>query len=330
MNASKSNIVKRIFGIFTIPVGTILIFSILCAAQGIAFFETSNHVLIFLRSVATVSLTTFALSINLDTGRFDFSLGSISLLASVIGSAITLQYELPSFMMLLITLIAGIVLGIVSGTLYVLLRLPALITSLGVTLLYEALISMISGSGVSFGTKVELTQFAGSIPNMLIVTLVAFVFMYIIMNDTKFGFHYAALKDGQKVAVDTGMKEAGNAISCYAIAGGMMAMVGYINATLTGTIQASLNFGSIGAMFVAFLPMFIGAFVGRFSENHFGMVLGAVTYATIQLGFVRLGLSSEIQSLVSALVLVGFLIYLNNEHAIITLVTGKIRSNAQK
>ena len=105
-------------------------------------------------------------------------------------------------------------------------------------------------------------------------------------------------------------------------------MVGYINATLTGTIQAALDFGSMGAMFVAFLPMFIGGFIGRFSENHFGMVLGAVTYAAIQLGFVRLGLSSEVQSLVSALVLVGFLIYLNNEHTLAALFTGKKKSRA--
>lgn len=330
MNTGKSNIVKRIFGIGAIPVGTILIFYLLCAGQGITFFETSNHVLIFLRSVATVSLTTFALSINLDSGRFDFSLGSVSLLASVIGATLTIRYSLSSTAMLVITLLAGIVLGMISGILYVLLKLPALITSLGVTLLYEALVSMISGSGVSFGTKVELTQFAASIPNMVIVTLVAFLFMYIVMNGTKFGFHYAALKDGQKVAVDTGIKEVGNAVGCYAIAGGMMAMVGYINATLTGTIQASLNFGSMGAMFVAFLPMFIGAFIGRFSENHFGIILGAITYAAIQLGFVRLGLSSEIQSLVSALVLVGFLIYLNNEHTFAALITGKKKSGAQK
>lgn len=319
MKTGKSNIVKRIVGTLIIPVAAILIFYIICAAKGIAFFETSNHVLIFCRSVATVTLTTFALSINLNSGRFDFSLGSISLLASVVGSTITLNYGLSASAMLVITLAAGIILGAISGLLYILLKLPALITSLGVALLFESVSSIIAGSGVSFTTEKALTQFSSSIPNMVIVTVIAFLFMFIVMNYTKFGFNYAALKDGQKVAVDTGIKERMNAVICYAIAGGMMGMVGYINASLTGTIQSSLNFGSIGAMFVAFLPMFIGGFVGRFSDQYFGMVLGAATYASIQLGFVRLGLSSEAQSLVSALVLVGFLIYLNNEHSIVGL-----------
>jgi len=326
MKTGKSNVVKRLFGIFTIPVGTILIFVLLCAVQGIAFFETGNHVLIFFRSVATVSLTTFALSINLDSGRFDFSLGSISLLSSVIGAQLTLQYGLPAPAMLVITLVSGILLGTISGVLYVLLRLPALITSLGVTLLYESIVAILSGSGVSFGTKKYLTEFSKSTVNMLIVIVIAFVFMYFVMNHTKFGFHYAALRGGQKVSVDTGIREVPNAIGCYAIAGGMMGMVGYLNATLNGMIQVSLDFGSMGAMFVAFLPMFIGGFIGRFSESHFGMVLGAMTYAAIQLGFVRLGISSEVQSLVSALVLVGFLIYLNNEQTLVALFTGKRRN----
>ncbi len=321
----KSSVWKKLLGILTIPAGTILIFVILCAAQGIAFFETGNHVLIFFRSVATVTLTTFALSINLDSGRFDFSLGSIALLSSAVGATLTLSLDLSAPMMLVITLAAGVALGAFSGLLYVLLRLPALITSLGVTLLYESLVAILSGSGVTFGTKKELTAFSKSTPNMILVTVIAFLFIYFVMNYTKFGFHYAALKDGQKVAVDTGIKEVGNAIGCYAIAGGMMGLVGYINATLNGMIQVSLDFGSMGAMFVAFLPMFIGSFIGRFSENHFGMVLGAATYAAIQLGFVRLGISSEVQSLVSALVLVGFLIYLNNEHLLVALFTGKWR-----
>lgn len=329
MKTGKDNIVKKVFGIAAIPVGTLLIFYIICAVKGIAFFETSNHVLIFSRSVATVTLTTFALSINLDSGRFDFSLGSIALLSSVIGSSIAVENGLSAPVMLLITLITGIILGAFSGALYVLLKLPAIITSLGVTLMYEAGAFIVTGGfGVSFTTNTELTQFSGSIFNMIIVVVIALIFMIAVFDYTKFGFNYYALKDGQKVAVNTGVKEKMNAILCYAISGAMMSIVGYINASLTGTIQMSMNFSSITAMFTAFLPMFIGGFIGRFSETHIGMVLGAATSAIISLGFVRLGLTSEAQSMVSAIVLVVFLIYLNNEHSIIALFTGKKRNNA--
>ena len=128
---------------------------------------------------------------------------------------------------------------------------------------------------------------------------------------------------GQKVAVNTGVKEKKNAVGCYAVSGVLMGIVGFISATNTGNIQMSLNFGSISIMFTAFLPMFIGGFIGRFTNEKLGYLLGAVTTAFISLMYARLNVDSSIQQIITALILVGFLIYLNNENKIIELVTIK-------
>ena len=109
-----------------------------------------------------------------------------------------------------------------------------------------------------------------------------------------------------------------------------MGMVGFISATNTGTIQMALNFGSIGVMFTAFLPMFIGGFVGRFCNEKIGYMLGAVTTAFVSLGYARLNVDSSVQQIITALILVGFLIYLNNENKVIELVTLKKFINKKK
>lgn len=75
----------------------------------------------------------------------------------------------------------------------------------------------------------------------------------------------------------------------------------------------ALNFGSIGPMFMGFLPMFIGGFIAKFSNDKLGYLLGAVSSAFISLMYVRLNVSSSTQQIISACLLVGFLIYLNNE-----------------
>lgn len=102
-----------------------------------------------------------------------------------------------------------------------------------------------------------------------------------------------------------------------------MGIVGFISATNTGNIQMALNFGSIGVMFTAFLPMFIGGFIGRFCNERIGYVLGAVTTALISLMYARLDVDSSVQQIVTALILVGFLIYLNNENKLKVLLIGK-------
>jgi len=145
------------------------------------------------------------------------------------------------------------------------------------------------------------------------------IFMVILFDQTTFGYDYKALLSGQRVAVNTGIKEKKNALICYGAAGLLMGAQGFISATTTGSIQMSLNFGSIGIMFTAFLPMFIGGYIGRFSNDKLGYLLGAVSMAFISLTYVRLMVNSSVQQVVSALLLVGFLIYLNNEQRILSL-----------
>ena len=307
------NISTKILGIGTIPIVTLLIMLALCAVNGVTLFATNGNWVAFFRSVASVMLTTFALSINLNSGRFDFSIGSVSLLSSVLSSQICISMGLGTAWMLIISVLSGIILGTLSGIVYVLIKLPPIIVSLGVALFYEGMaFAVTDGYGVSFVANLELTSFP-SVFHYIVVIAVGLLCIMVLFDHTRFGYNYKALLSGQKVSVNTGINEVSNAVACYAITGGLMGMVGFISATNTGNIQMALNFGSIGVMFTAFLPMFIGGFIGRFSNDKIGYVLGAVTTGLISLMYARLDVDSSIQQIVTALILVGFLIYLNNE-----------------
>ncbi len=319
------SILKRISGTVIIPVATFLIMTVLCSMNGIRLFETNGNWILFFRATASVMLTTFALSINLNSGRFDFSIGAVALLSSVISSSICTQMGLPSEVMLIISLMAGALLGMVSGIVYVLVKLPPIIVSWGIALFYEgAAFAITKGYGVSFVANRELTKFP-SVLNYVLVILVGLAVIIFFFDYTQFGYDYKALLSGQKVSVNTGIKEVPNTIGCYMITGGLMGVVGFISATNTGTIQMALNFGSIGVMFTAFLPMFIGGFIGRFCNEKIGYLFGAITTAFISLMYARLNVDSSIQQIVTALILVCFLIYLNNENKLKTLIFGKRR-----
>ena len=323
MEDNRMNVVKRILGITAIPAGTFLIVFMLCAAKGVALFEAEGNWIVFFRAAASVMLTTLALSVNLNSGRFDFSIGSISLLSSIISASICIKAGMGTGQMLVLSILAGMLLGTFSGLVYVFIKLPPIIVSLGVTLFYEGLaFTVTDGYGVSFVTNAELTSFP-KVQNYLLIIVIALAGVILIFDYTQFGYEYKALLSGQKVAVNTGVKEKKNAVGCYAVSGVLMGIVGFISATNTGNIQMSLNFGSISIMFTAFLPMFIGGFIGRFTNEKLGYLLGAVTTAFISLMYARLNVDSSIQQIITALILVGFLIYLNNENKIIELVTIK-------
>lgn len=305
---------KKIFGTLVIPVSVLIVCFLIAMINGISLFDSTLSWTIFFRAMANVVLVTFALSINLNSGRFDFSIGSIALLSSVLSAQLTIQLGLSPIVMLLLSILFGGILGLVSGTVYVASKLPPIIVSLGIALFYEGLSFTITGGhGVTFANNAEILAFA-NIKNYLIVIAAATILMVVIFDHTKFGYEYKSLLSGQKVAVNTGIKEIPNALVCYTVAGMLMGAQGFISATNNGSITMSLNFGSISPMFMAFLPMFIGGFIGRFSNDKLGYLLGALTSATISLIYVRLDVASSTQQIISACLMVLFLIYLNNEN----------------
>lgn len=176
----------------------------------------------------------------------------------------------------------------------------------------------------------SMTAFTGNWIYAAIIIAAVLVICIVIFDYTKFGYDYNALKNGQKVAVNTGTKEIFNAVGCYVICGGLMGLVGYLNAARNATINGGqLNFGSISIMFTAFLPMFIGSYISRFTNEKIGFLIAAVCMSMLNSTFAVFSneVSASMQAIINAVLLVVFLIYLSNEHLLAELFG---RKNKQK
>ena len=323
---------KKIAGTMVIPVLTFLILEMICMAHGNNIITNMKSFDNFVVYTAIVMLTTIALSINLNSGRFDFSLGSMAALASIIGAK--LSYAVlggdagSAVLMLFVTIVAGAVLGLVSGGIYVLLRIPPIITSLGVTLIYEGIMYTIT-NGKYVMAEVQnpsMSGFVGTWIYAAAIIVVVLILSIVIFDYTRFGYDYKALKDGQKVAVNTGIREIPNTLICYTICGALMGTVGFLNAARNTTINGGqLNFSSIAIMFTAFLPMFIGSYISRFTNEKIGFLLAALCMSMLNSTFAVFSneVNASMQAIINALLLVVFLIYLSNEHLLIRVFTGK-------
>ncbi|MCM1064486.1 MAG: sugar ABC transporter permease [Eubacterium sp.] len=321
MNASK-----RITGTLAIPVIAAILLEAVCLGNGQHIISNMRSFNNFVVYTAIVMVTTMALSINLNSGRFDFSLGAMAALSAVAGAKVS--YALlgggagSAGLMLFVTVVAGAILGLISGALYVSLKIPPIITSLGVTLIYEGILYTVTG-GKYVMAEVQnpsMSGFVGTWVYAAVIIAAVLAFMIIVFDYTKFGYDYNALKNGQKVAVNTGIREIRNAIGCYVISGALMGIVGFLNAARNTNINGGqLNFGSISIMFTAFLPMFIGSYISRFSNEKLGFLLAAVCMSLLNSTFAALSnvVTASMQSIINAVLLVVFLIYLNNEKLLV-------------
>ena len=314
---------KKIAGTLAIPCIVAAVLMILCAVNGKRMIAGRTGLNFFILYTAIVMLTTMSLSINLNSGRFDFSLGSMAVLSSVLSSRITyslLQGKSGSAaVMLLLSILIGAALGLASGIIYVTLRIPPIITSLGVTLIYEGITFTLTG-GKYVMTEVRnssMSAFSGNWIWSLAVIVGVLLLCIWMFGYTRFGYEYNALKNGQKVAVSTGIREVPNAVLCYMICGALMGIVGFLQASRSMNINGgALNVGSIAIMFTAFLPMFIGGYIGRYCNEKIGYLLAALCMSMLNSTFAAFSneISASAQSIINALLLVLFLVYLSNEN----------------
>ena len=69
----------------------------------------------------------------------------------------------------------------------------------------------------------------------------------------------------------------------------------------------------------AFLPMFIGTFLAKYSERNIGIMVGSFTQACIISGFAILGLSTSLQLVLNGVIVLVFLVFTSNSYKIVEL-----------
>ena len=318
---------KRGVGIAIIPVICLVVMSIACAASGTSLFASQSSFQLYFRGLAYVLLLSFGVSINMHTGRFDFSTGAQMLIGGVIGAKIAYASGLGPVGMILIGAVSSAIFGCITGLLYVALRLPPMIIGLGMTLVLEGVVAIITGGlkPVGFGTDSSYYSFAVNIGAMTVIMLIALAFMIVVFHYTKFGYDYRALQTGQKIAVNTGVNEKSNAVICYTISGMMFGAAGALSICSTNGVTPTINFSTIATMFSCFLPLFFSGFIGKYCNKQIAILLGCISYEFIQIGFGQISFkiasfTSDVYKVIEAVILVVFLIYLNNENKIIELV----------
>mgnify|MGYP004515440645 FL=1 len=134
----KTSLVKNLLLSLLIPCGVLLVVEAIAMAKGVRVFVNADSWKLFFRAVANVTMTTFALSINLDSGRFDFSLGAVSMLSATVAGTMPQQWEIGPWPTLLITVLVAAFLGLIHGGVYVITRIPPIIVSLGMALFMRA------------------------------------------------------------------------------------------------------------------------------------------------------------------------------------------------
>lgn len=325
MSKKLLKILKNTAMTLAMPILVFAFFKIISTMIGYDGFGVNTDFTVIIYNTIFTGMIALALAYNLTSGRFDFSIGSVLVLAAIISGNIAKDYDFagmfgPVFApiaMLILAIIIGAICGLISGLIYIWLRVPPMILSIGLAMIYEAIgFAMNNGRGTRISTEKELLVFSKQ-PYIFIIVLLVIVVLGFLINFTKFGFNTNALRNEQQIAVNVGIKEKKNAVICYVIAGTLLGIAAVIYLSQYGNMAPRTGLASSSFLMDAFLPIFIGGAISKYSDFNIGIIVGAFVQATIYSGFVALGFGTQLQAVLSGVIVMLFLIYSSNKYKLV-------------
>jgi len=298
------NIFLRIIYILVIPFVLLTIFTI--ASKG---FSYASSGLILSQSMIPM-LMALGISFTFIVGIFELSIGSQVILSAVVGGILYQQIGVAGLFIGAIG--TGLICGVIMGCLYRFLRIPTMVISLGMLMVFEVIAKLLT-SGVGFITVESDVKQLGAPPVNFIIVGAACVLFYFIYYKTKFGHGIRALGCNDYVAVNLGINNNRLKFQTYVFSGLFYGLAGALNLCYAGTVSAKVEMGSLSMMFTPIVAVLIGLELMNFI-NVFPLtiLIGAFSVTVLSTGMIAVGLPSQMQDFVTGVFMLSVMIFSTN------------------
>lgn len=283
---------------------------ILCYANGKMYYGTWLMWQTLIVDIAISVSCALAIGLQLKNGRFDFSGGAIMLIAAIVAGNIAKEHQDNIILMSLICMGACILLSLVVALIYIFGRLPVIIATIGMALVYEAITCiMYGGTGINLVSNMSLRKFV-TVPYVLI-PLIGSILVYAFYSHlTVTGKQGTLLANNQVTAVNIGINEKKNVVISYLFSGILFgfATIIWIAKDMHNASFSSLT--TVGELFSNILPVFIGMMLIKYCGDTIGIIMGALTLCLLSYGMEAV-FSMELGSAITVIITGIFILLLN-------------------
>lgn len=269
-----------------------------------AFLTYSNFTDI-LRSISIVTLLALGVTFTLVVDGFDLSVGSTMSLSTVVTASLMVWYDMPLWLVLLLPLFVGVLVGVVNSFLIVVVGIPDLLATLGMMYIVAGLHRTYT-EGYSIYNNMPLTS-GGTAPGQLSeaflwigqgkmlglpvpvwIMLVMVLATYIVLNHTRWGRILHMTGGNAEAATLSGVNVKKVKFAAYVISGVFASMAGILFTARVGSGQidagAPLMMEAVAAVFVGY------SVLGAGKPNALGTFFGAAVIGILLNGLTILNL----------------------------------------
>lgn len=283
------------------------IFLVFIIASPRVFLAPNIYNAVFTSVPITIFLAT-SVTFVITAGEIDLSFGSVMGLSALVFALIE-TYTMNPYLALLGCIATGVVIGLINGLLVSKVRLPSLISTLGMMFAVRGLILVIT-----YGKQYPLlfmkdaiftkifTMTINNFPIQMIWAILWTIILWFIFSRFKFGFHIHFIGDNRLSAREMGIKVDRTLISAYILVGFAASLAGIISCLINKTFFTTTGDGYLlvvlVAVFLGGTPTWggVGTIIGAF--------LGSMVIDILSAGVIAAGFSGYYTKLVYGLILI--------------------------
>lgn len=301
-----------------------------CYVNGkLIFLSTDLVKQVILNSCMTVCVA-LAIWLQLKNGRFDFSGGASMILTAIVAGNIGVISGNP-WLALVVAIVLGIILNCFTAFVYIVGKIPIIICTIGMTLLYESLTYLVfGGQGIRIFYSQGNTSIFGRIPSVFLPTALAIAAFVIFSYFTAAGRKGKILSNNQKSGVNIGINENKNVLITYIFSGIIIGLAAIVYVSQNEVTPQS-GLATSGIMFSYIVPVFMGTFIGLASCDVMGIAIAAIGMEIMNYGLNCLNLGAGgWQQIIMGVFVLGFYAFSAQTDKIEGLMAKKKKRKAAK
>ena len=313
---------KKTITHFSIRYGFLIIMALLFIFFSITrpVFISSSNLFSILLGITLYAILALGETFPLIVNGMDLSIGAVASLSVMVSSYCMVILELKGYCAIIICLLMGAAIGLINGLLIVKLKIPDLLTTLGMMFLVQGL-QLIPSAGRSIGNGMTLPngetakgvfdegfKFLGqgrlfdTIPVPVAFMFIIAIIVFVVLSLTRYGRIFYAIGGNSEAARLVGVNIYKYRILSYIISGFVASFAGIVLAARVGRGDVS----SGGTLLMdAIASALIGyAVLGAQKPNPFGTIVGAIFIGMLINGLTMLNVPYYTQDFIKGCVLV--------------------------
>lgn len=268
-------------------------------------FLTPNNLANIARQISIVGICAVGMTCVILTGGIDLSIGSLIGIVAVTCAQL-MSKGINPFLVVLIGLIMGMVIGAINATCITYLKIPAIITTLGVMISLRGAAYLVTGGMPVYGIPEEFKILGqgsiGLLPISMIIMVIVFIYGYIMLNKTVFGRRIYGIGGNEETAYLSGVNVKKEIYKIYI-------MVGLLGALASLILMSRVNSGQPNAGDGYEMDIITAVVLGGVSVNGgegklSKVIVGVIFMGVLANGMMMLNINEYWQRVVKGVVLI--------------------------